>query len=72
MSNREKYKEIVDALGELIRSHNASGACESNSPHQNPDESDHYIKTHREASARLRRIREEIEEIEAKKDYLEP
>jgi hypothetical protein len=69
---KEQYEQAIAAVSKLILLHRSMGMEEEQRPLKTPDESDHYISTHRSAVNRLRRIREELENIHAEKDYLEP
>lgn len=74
MSERSpnEYENAIQSISRLILKHRRQAAGEEHAPTRTADAMDHYITTHRGAVTRLRRVREELEEIQAVKDYLEP
>lgn len=69
---KDDYEAAIATVSRLILSHRSTGMAEEQEPHLSADSMDHYIRTHKNAVARLRRIREELENIHAERDYLEP
>jgi hypothetical protein len=69
---KEEYEKAIANISRLILMHRSLGMDEEQYPRHSADEMDHYIKTHKSAVNRLRRIREELENIHAERDYLEP
>lgn len=61
---KEKYAEVIDGLGVLIRYHLEALSNESIHPaYGDPDKMDESIKLHRESVKELRRVRTELENI---------
>lgn len=71
-SRKEEYRNAIDTISRLITGHLNSASSESQAPGKTPDESDHFIRTHKQVVVQLRSIRETLENIESTKDYLEP
>lgn len=62
----EKYAEVIEGIGELIRYHLNALSNESIHPaYGDPDKMDDSIKLHRESVKELRRVRIELENIMA-------
>lgn len=69
---KKEYIPVIDGISNLIRSHMEVMSGEYNEPKKSPDASDHYICTHEKAIKELKDIRERLEVLYSRKDYLEP
>ncbi|MDD5547263.1 MAG: hypothetical protein PHO67_08945 [Candidatus Omnitrophica bacterium] len=63
MNRDEAVKQVEEGLTYLILSHAGSVASEQYAPSYTSDDSDGYIKEHKEWVAELRRIRQEFENL---------
>lgn len=63
MNRDEAIKQVEEGLTYLILSHAGSTASEQYAPSRTSDESDDYIKEHKDWVARLRVIRTEFENL---------
>jgi hypothetical protein len=62
-SRDEAINHVVMGLAYLIQNHANCAACEQWAPSRTGDESDEYIRNHKEWVKKLRKLREEFEDI---------
>ena len=63
MTREQAINDILNGISYLIISHSTSAAREQYIPSQTPDESDDWIKEHKEYVEGLRKIRTEFEDL---------
>jgi len=63
MRDDERVKTVINNLSSLIIHHGGLTASEQCRPHNNPDDSDEYIRAHTEWVKELRSIRERFENL---------
>jgi hypothetical protein len=62
-NKNQAQQHVLDGLTWLIINHARCTASEQYSPSKGPDESDDYIKEHKEWVVKLRKLREEFENL---------
>lgn len=63
MDKKSTEKSIIDGISELIKLHLINAAYQQYSPDGDPDKSDSTIADAKEKAAKLRKVREEFENI---------